>query len=84
MPRPKATATGKVTAFRRNLDTWREEDRARFDSEIERVKEIYRRRKTITYTAQELKIGKRTLERAINDIAELGKAIDSVRALLGR
>lgn len=84
MPRPKSSATGKVTEFRRDLDTYRQRDRDRFDAEIARVKEIYRRTKSIAKTSKELAIGKRTLERAIKDIAELSAAIDSVRVILGR
>lgn len=79
-----ATATGKVTGFRRDLDTYRLRDPERFATEIARVKEIYRRTKSIAKTAKELEIGKRTLERAARDIAELATAIESVRVLLGR
>lgn len=84
MPRPKGSATGKVTEFRRDLDTYRQRDRDRFDVEIERVKGIYRQTKSIAKTAKVLNVGKRTLERAMRDIAELAKAIEGVRVLLGR
>lgn len=84
MPRPKSSATGKTTEFRNDLETFRRRDREKFDEEIARVKAIYKRTGSIAKTSAELRIGKRTLERAIKDIQELAQAIESARVLLGR
>lgn len=84
MPRPMGTHTGKVTELRENLNVFRRSDVQRFEAEVQRIKSVYAVHGSIKATAAELKIGKRTLERAMRDIPELNEAIESVRVLSGR
>ncbi len=93
MPRPMNTPTGKVTDTRAELDYLREHpeimspdhpERSVYQEVIDRVKAIYATEGSIKRTAKKLKIGKRTLERAMKDHPDLSNAIDSVRAMFGR
>jgi predicted DNA-binding transcriptional regulator YafY len=81
MPRPKATNTGKVTEIRETLNVYRRMDPVRFKSEIARISNLYASTGSIRATAERLNIGKRTLERMMVDVPELGQAINSLRAL---
>ena len=93
MPRPKDKVTGKVTDFRTELDYLRSHPEVKsaedpevsgFDALLTKVKTIYKRTGSIAKTASALKVGKRTLERAIRDVAELSRAIESARVTMGR
>ncbi len=84
MPRPFRPANGKVSEFRADLESLRRRDKEGFESEVERVKRIYQTTGSIKATAGQLRIGKRTLERAMLDVPELSKAIDNARILMGR
>lgn len=84
MPRPKSSHTGKVTEFRTALDYLRQNNPEKFGELIEKVKAIYKTTGSIKATAGQLGVGKRTLERAMGDIAELRSAIDGARAIMGR
>ena len=84
MPRPKKASSGKVSEFRADLDSLKRRDREGFATEVERVKAIYETTGSIKATAKQLGVGKRTLERAMVDVPELGRAINSARVLMGR
>lgn len=83
MPSPQH-GTGKTSEWREDLNYLRRHDPGKYQEEIDRVKQIYARKQTVRDTADALKVGKRTFERAMLDFPELRKAIDSVRAGLGR
>ncbi len=88
MPRPMNTVTGKVTDLRTELDYLREHPEIKsedpevsaYQAAIARVKGIYASERSIKKTAKVLKIGKRTLERAMVAHEALSVAISEVRA----
>lgn len=84
MPRPKNSATGKVTEFRTGLDYLRRVDQDGLATEVGRVQGLYLELGSIKALAKELAVGKRTLERAIRDVPELRKAINDARVRMGR
>lgn len=83
MPRPKE-ASGKTSVFREDLNSWRRNDAPRFVQEIARIKQLYILRGSVELVAKDLDIGKRTFDRAMNDIPELQSAIKEARQSMGR
>lgn len=87
------TVTGKVTDVRAELDYLREHPEVMskehpeitaYNAAVDRIKAIYAMEGTIKKAAKRLRIGKRTLERAMRDHPDVGRAIDAVRAACGR
>jgi hypothetical protein len=84
MPKP-LNGSGRSTAWREDLNTFRRlEDRVQFAARVLQVKQLYALLGSVGATSRPLGIGKRTLERAMVEVPELGAAIDDVRTGAGR
>lgn len=83
MTRPNK-GSGKTTEWREDLNALRRLDKGAFEAKIEQVKQLYQEHGSVGRVVVALGIGKRTFERAMLDIPELKRAVDSARTMFGR